>query len=1479
MADKKWKPPSFAIPVKVGTGNIDLYSQPKVKNRDGSISTVDTIGVNFDGKEYVLPRVTSDGRHLSSEEAIEEYKKTGKHLGYFDTVEEANTFAEQLHKDYESGKYDNRSVDKSWKPPSFATPVEEEPSIFSKIGEKISEFAAEHPRLREIGERFLTGTSPEFEELKKKHGVTRILGTPESEGTLLPKLPQAESYAGGFASSLYEDFIRPLSSPSGIVGMSDPWGIAGGGKRALHSAIDEMAEPLTQKLLTAGPRFTASEIGVADTSIGQTHPPIRRSTEIPYRALDSFSTIEPTMRSTLAKSDKAVARVTQLEDELSNAPINRIKDLMPQFAKTSSGKLVIGADPEALAPILASGYKGDMPMIVTKELLQNSVDATASLGPKAKINIEVVDEGFETRYAKQIEKKKAEGKELDAYETKVLENQAKKTDKMDNYISVNDNGTGLTKDQIFTIFSDLGRSGKRDEATAVGGFGIAKASFLTGGSKVEFKTIVKEADGKLYEHSFSATPQDLINQKKGVDVATKLAPEGSTTGTTIKTHFAESNGFGKAEEFVKTLVRTSKVDRQISLNRVEGARKQLTRPERLSDLGKPVNLSNEAADVELYIPPSAKYADRVGVQVKILNNGMYQNTVHYGGYETLPNVPDEVIVNIKSKVKEGDPNYPFEMQREGIKGVVHDALGKYIDENVVRPGIAAKSRYIKELYNNMGKFSVADKTGKVKALSYYDTGKKFTEEEIAHITGDPTMMQLGSAIDETIREAINIVDFPLNLRLDKTGFLFDQDANSLTHGIWIPNPGTEKAAILINPLGTITGLKGEIINPDSAASAIHHTILHEINHFYVGGHNEAFTSKLGEVYEKYGSRGLNTELAAKQRIKDALTRGGSDYVPEVYDILQQYKDSRGRSTTFDDPLYRTGIKSTNPERNRKGKVSKGAGSGGERITPTANAVNKLFNSLNEARGLRVEQEQINRIERAKRFAAFEGVKATGEEGARKSLGKLKGEFEKVNTEALELNQSEVDSLFTAVKQANITAGEKARGYVSLYKLLQGGPVPQRSELAVLDAVFGGGFSDRIIELHGGLGAVGLKVAKTANTMKAMMSSTDLSAPFRQGIGLAHRKEWRDAFKEMHSFLVNPEAFDASMAELKRRPTYLLGRESKLFIADTKSLSHGEEAFLNSYVHNIPVARTVVGATERAYTGFLNKLRQDTFDAMIKQAKSLGHEAFTVVQKETEDGIKNVIVPSKSSEAIAKYINHATGRGSLGKLEKVAPELNTLLWSPRLISSRIQMLSNPSIYMDMPKGMRLEAVKSLLNLGAMYVTMAGLAAAGTGVVGSNLLSADFGKLRMGNKVLDPYGGFQQPIVAAARFITASNEVGKQERFTTLGRFSENKLSPAASLVYDLMRAQKFEGHSKYDLLNPNTWPGQYTNRFGDTTSVSKEVASRFAPMFLQDLAESIQGDSSLAEIIGLGIPALYGASKQEYPERTRASQRRLRKPRL
>jgi len=92
-----------AMPEKAVDPNaptLDPLQQKPVQNEDGSISTVRTIGVEDQGKEVNIPTVPPEGSKVMTDaEARQRYQDTGKHLGKFDSVEQAGAAAEKLHQD------------------------------------------------------------------------------------------------------------------------------------------------------------------------------------------------------------------------------------------------------------------------------------------------------------------------------------------------------------------------------------------------------------------------------------------------------------------------------------------------------------------------------------------------------------------------------------------------------------------------------------------------------------------------------------------------------------------------------------------------------------------------------------------------------------------------------------------------------------------------------------------------------------------------------------------------------------------------------------------------------------------------------------------------------------------------------------------------------------------------------------------------------------------------------------------------------------------------------------------------------------------------------------------------------------------------------------------------------------------------------------------------------------------------------------
>lgn len=505
------------------------------------------------------------------------------------------------------------------------------------------------------------------------------------------------------------------------------------------------------------------------------------------------------------------------------------------------------------------------------------------------------------------------------------------------------------------------------------------------------------------------------------------------------------------------------------------------------------------------------------------------------------------------------------------------------------------------------------------------------------------------------------------------------------------------------------------------------------------------------------------------------------------------------------------------------------------------AVNNLFEAIRSAKPQVEAQERLYSQERARRIAASESVTTRGEAGARESLSKLAGEMPRVQMQTdYPMTQQNANILFDMITSSNrITPFEKATGRTGLFKILSGGELPQRSELNVLGRIFGPELAGEVVQMHGGLGVIrgsGKALMETSNLMKTMMASTDVSAPLRQGLPLAYRGEYWRAFDDMFKSLVSEKQFQGLMQSLEARPNFLIGREAGLQLTDLDSITSREEQFLSKIAEKIPGVR----ASERAYVGFLDKLRADTFDSLLADAVKAG-------------GVAEEVAPG-----IARFVNVSTGRGSLGRFEKNAAELNALLFSPRLISSRLTML-NPAYYVNQTPQLRKEAIKALLSIAGGGLTITGLTKLGSEAVNrqmtvnTNPVNSDFGKAKVGNTRIDPYAGFQQYIVAASRLLTGKEQsstsgkefdltnpkFGQPNRLDVLSNFAQSKLSPMASLVDVLLKGK---------------------DPAGKPVNTSKEVKDRFIPLFIQDVMDLYKDDPSL---LPLGIEAAFGTGMSTY----------------
>jgi hypothetical protein len=381
-----------------------------------------------------------------------------------------------------------------------------------------------------------------------------------------------------------------------------------------------------------------------------------------------------------------------------------------------------------------------------------------------------------------------------------------------------------------------------------------------------------------------------------------------------------------------------------------------------------------------------------------------------------------------------------------------------------------------------------------------------------------------------------------------------------------------------------------------------------------------------------------------------------------------------------------------------------------------------------------------------------------------------------------------------------------------------------------------------------------KLVEAFNLPRGLMASMDFSAPLRQGIGLIHKKDFWKAMPEMFKAWASEEGFNASQKAISERPLFKprvdakgkvyasFAEDAGLKLTDLTDLTKREEAIMSTWAEKVPGVRR----SNRAYTSFLNNLRASTFESLVRDSKVFGIDAKANLPLARE---------------LAKFVNTASGRGSLGKLESSAVALNSVLFSPRLIASRVQML-NPQYYITANPVVRKEALKSLLAIAAVGNTLTQLGRMAGGEVSGDPNSSDFGKLKIGNTRLDPYGGFQQYVVAASRLLSGgvtSSNTGEQfdlfnpqrpfdpTHMDVIERFGRGKLHPVMGFAYSLLKGQRDMTGKPLDVTSTNP--------------MENSVTQLFIPLLIQDVFELAENDPQL-------IPALiplagFGMGVQSY----------------
>lgn len=319
----------------------------------------------------------------------------------------------------------------------------------------------------------------------------------------------------------------------------------------------------------------------------------------------------------------------------------------------------------------------------------------------------------------------------------------------------------------------------------------------------------------------------------------------------------------------------------------------------------------------------------------------------------------------------------------------------------------------------------------------------------------------------------------------------------------------------------------------------------------------------------------------------------------------------------------------------------------------------------------------------------------------------------------------------------------------------------------------------------------------AGAAKGVKASLDNSAIFRQGWKTLFTnptvwaknavKSFQDIAGQLKVKPSDSKIIDGIKAEIYSRANSRAGHYKKMKL-DVGNL---EEAFPSAFPEKIPLFGRLYQASQTAYTGFLYRMRADIADQLLDTATAQGLNTANKVEM----------------ESIGKLINSLTGRGYLGSAEKVSKELNTLFFSPKMLKANLDFLTAHQLQKDVTPFVRKQAATNLVKVVTGVATIMGIAETlHPGSIELDPRSANFGKIKIGETRFDISGGMSSIVTLAARILknstksSTTNKVtklntdkfGSQTTMDVLQKFTENKASPIASVLMDLLNRKDRDG---------------------------------------------------------------------------------------
>lgn len=293
-------------------------------------------------------------------------------------------------------------------------------------------------------------------------------------------------------------------------------------------------------------------------------------------------------------------------------------------------------------------------------------------------------------------------------------------------LSISDNGIGMDEDTFRTKFMVLGETGKAGQTEAVGGFGMAKAYILgmvdpsLPGARWTVRTRDIEATSEMADPKTPPAERDI---KRGLP---------NQQGVVLKFEGIEKRAFGwNLEEKLSLLLGLTDTGGKVDMY-LNG--KQVQPPFTVSeDCEKPLDspMVPEGTNVRCYLPEGDR--PRAITRLKSKYGYTMLQTIEWSG-----NLPCFVVMDIDTKWRPGDPEYPYEDSRLHLK--YDSPLAKLMEAVTTQLKMdpysaTSKSEYQTQVFGATGGAIIDEQDRQAKRA----------------IATDPTMMNATKEVAEILR--------------------------------------------------------------------------------------------------------------------------------------------------------------------------------------------------------------------------------------------------------------------------------------------------------------------------------------------------------------------------------------------------------------------------------------------------------------------------------------------------------------------------------------------------------------------------------------------------------------------------------------------------------------------------------------------------------------------------------------------------------